>query len=73
MTVGMLRSPEMTPPPAYNDDDKNEQTFQSCMVGLDPATAPVPAAPASVPAPAPPTIINCTPTFDLDLLLLLKL
>ena len=32
VTVGMLRSPELPPPPAYNDDDKNEETFQSCMV-----------------------------------------
>ena len=35
VTVGMLRSPELPPPPAWNDDDKtntSEITFQSCFV-----------------------------------------
>ena len=38
VTVGMLRSPELPPPPAWNDDDKNLETFQSCMVGRGLAT-----------------------------------
>ena len=35
VTVGMLRSPELPPPPAWNDDDKtntSDVTFQSCFV-----------------------------------------
>ena len=35
VTVGMLRSPELPPPPAWNDDDKSntsDATFQSCFV-----------------------------------------
>ena len=37
VTVGMLRSPELPPPPAWNDDDKtntSDVTFQSCFVSI---------------------------------------
>jgi len=34
VTVGMLRSPEMPPPPLYNDDDTSKETFQSCAMRL---------------------------------------
>ena len=37
VTVGMLRSPELPPPPAWNDDDKSntsDATFQSCYVSV---------------------------------------
>ena len=32
VTIGQLRSPEMLPPPYYNDDDSSPETFQSCVV-----------------------------------------
>ena len=28
----LFRSPEMPPPPLYNDDDNSKETFQSCTV-----------------------------------------
>merc|ERR1719447_965655 len=37
VTVGMLRSPELPPPPAWNDDDKSntsDATFHSCFLRL---------------------------------------
>merc|ERR1719397_91670 len=34
VTLGMLRSPEMPPPPLYNEDDSSAETFQSCALRL---------------------------------------
>ena len=34
VTIGQLRSPEMLPPPYYNDDDSSPETFQSCVVSI---------------------------------------
>ena len=34
VTVGQLRSPDMTPPPYYNDDATSAETFQSCSLRL---------------------------------------
>ena len=34
VTVGQLRSPEMPPPPHYNDDATSAETFQSCSLRL---------------------------------------
>ena len=34
VTVGQLRSPDMPPPPYYNDDATSAETFQSCSLRL---------------------------------------
>ena len=34
VTVGQLRSPDLTPPPVYNDDSTSPETFQSCSLRL---------------------------------------
>ena len=34
VTVGQLRSPDMPPPPYYNDDASSPETFQSCSLRL---------------------------------------
>ena len=34
VTVGQLRSPDLPPPPYYNDDATSAETFQSCSLRL---------------------------------------